>query len=325
MTDSPRYAHQLLTPTGAHPLLAELLQHVFGAQARCTEVEAQRQRHDYLIVRVRVENPRLELAIKLAGPEAALPCPFERTAALLSSLATRNLAFFPHAYAASVTCRDFPFRYLIKDWQPGVEWVEAVPALPPNERPALYRALGEAVAALHAVTYPGFGELADDATITPGLTWPEALRLRAEAFIPAPEHRAYFTRALERERGLLEAITTPALTHEDLHQHNILVAPEGTGWRISGLLDFEKAWAGHAESDLARLDLWRGMSHPALWEAYAAVHPLPPEFQRRKLVYQLLWCLEFADPSPVHAADTAEVCAALGLPPPPPFTPYPTP
>jgi hypothetical protein len=37
------------------------------------------------------------------------------------------------------------------------------------------------------------------------------------------------------------------------------------------------------------------------------------------LVYQLLWCLEFALPSARHIADTQQVCDALGVQLPKPF------
>ncbi len=86
-------------------------------------------------------------------------------------------------------------------------------------------------------------------------------------------------------------------------------------WHLTGLLDFDSAWAGSAESDLARLALWDGMSGEAFWSGYGLTRPLTPHEAERRLILQLLWCLEYAQPTPRHHADTARLCAALGVPP----------
>ena len=104
------------------------------------------------------------------------------------------------------------------------------------------------------------------------------------------------------------------MCHEDLHQHNILFERRENGWRLATILDFDKAWAGHGESDLARLALWRGMSHEALWKAYQALHAREAGWEERRLIYQLLWCLEFARETPEHLADTRRLSQQLGVP-----------
>ena len=83
----------------------------------------------------------------------------------------------------------------------------------------------------------------------------------------------------------------------------------------SDLIDFESAWAGCAESDLARLELWRGMMGEGFWEAYRAHVPLSDSYPERRPIYQLLWCLEYARSTVQHLRDTASVCQALRLAP----------
>jgi hypothetical protein len=68
------------------------------------------------------------------------------------------------------------------------------------------------------------------------------------------------------------------------------------------------------ESDLARLELWRGMMHPSFWHTYAADHRLSELYASRRAMLQLLWCLEYAKPTAQHNADTAAVCAELEIP-----------
>ena len=89
----------------------------------------------------------------------------------------------------------------------------------------------------------------------------------------------------------------------------------GGNWHLAGVLDFDSAWAGNPESDLARLELWRGMMHPSFWSTYAAAHRVADSYASRRALLQLLWCLEYAHPTREHNAVTAGVCGELGIPP----------
>jgi aminoglycoside phosphotransferase (APT) family kinase protein len=106
--------------------------------------------------------------------------------------------------------------------------------------------------------------------------------------------------------------------HEDLNPHNLLFGVHDGQVVLTGVLDFESAWAGIAESDLARLELWRLTRGSALREGYSEYSDLHDEYadSLRKPLLQLLWCLEYADEhrSAAHQADTDQVCARLGLP-----------
>ncbi|MGI8826291.1 MAG: fructosamine kinase family protein [Chloroflexota bacterium] len=103
------------------------------------------------------------------------------------------------------------------------------------------------------------------------------------------------------------------LTHEDLNPNNVLLTRDRSGWCLGGILDFDSAWAGCPESDLARLELWRGMTHPAFWDGYTTVVSIDDGYPARRPIFQLLWCLEYARPTRIHVADTARVCRALGV------------
>lgn len=61
-----------------------------------------------------------------------------------------------------------------------------------------------------------------------------------------------------------------------------------------GELDAEGFWEGYAETSQTRFLSETG-------------------FVQRRLIYQLLWCLEYARDTPEHLADTRRVCAQLGL------------
>ena len=149
--------------------------------------------------------------------------------------------------------------------------------------------------------------------------WPKAGWGLATISRPLPHaHADLFAAVLEAHASDFASITEPRLTHEDLNPSNLLLVPGEDGnddWRIAAILDFESAWAGCPESDIARLELWRDMMGEGFYEGYTAQQPISDGYQARRAVYQLLWCLEYARPTPEHHADTARVCAALGIPP----------
>jgi endonuclease/exonuclease/phosphatase family metal-dependent hydrolase len=104
------------------------------------------------------------------------------------------------------------------------------------------------------------------------------------------------------------------LCHDDLHHNNVLFRPDGGDWRLAAVLDWDKAWAGSAESEVARMAFWDDMTGPGFWEVYrASVFPSEAAAERA-LIYQLLWCLEYDDGSQRHVADTARLRRRLAIP-----------
>ena len=256
------------------------------------------------------------VAIKIAGPAASLACPFERTAAILRRVRAQTAVPVPEPLAQDVSCREYPWRYAIMTALPGESWQYARQGWTVAERRDAWAELGEAVAALHSITFPARGEIGSAGEVIAGQPYVAALAARASRRIADQRHRDIFLRVLDDRAALFRESHTPCLSHEDLNPTNLLLAPdERTGrWRLTGILDFDSAWAGGRESDLARLALWDRMTGADFWTAYGLARPLTPAESERRLVLQLLWCLEYAQPSPRHHADTERICATLGLP-----------
>jgi hypothetical protein len=290
-----------------------LLQQVFGAHCKIVDAHVVKNDPDYTVLIARISRPSLRVVIKLAGSNPPYPCPFDRTATLYRLVADHTDIPMPAVYAADVSLHQFPWRYMIKSHIPGEMWAAIFPTLSQDEQAAAYDELGRAVAQLHNLHFPAFGEIAATGSLIEEQPLLSALGSRARVWITDPVFLDFFLSTLERYSHLFQDVEEASLTHEDLHPYNILFTHQDKHWRLATILDFDKAWAGHCESDLARLHLWRGMSGPAFWQAYQSMRTISPKFTQRRLVYQLLWCLEFAEPSPVHIADTQQVCAALGV------------
>ena len=249
-----------------------------------------------------------------AGPQAPLPCPFDRTAALLRLVRAKTAVPVPGVLAVDVSYKEWPWRYIIKTYVPSEEWAVVRPRLDKQELSNAYRQMGQAIAELHAIRFPGFGELSAEGTVQSGTSYMPALAERARQRIQNARHAELFISLLKDRFHVFADVSQASLCHEDLHGHNILFDREQDRWHLAAILDFDSAWAGHHESDLARLELWRGMTGDGFWEAYQERHHLAEAYPQRRLIHQLMWCLEYGSTTPEHLADTKRVCTALGLP-----------
>ncbi len=295
--------------------LRDLLRHIFGSRVKLAAYRIGNRRSDYAVLLATLHHPQLEVVIKLAGPETPFVYPFDRTARLHHLVAAETTITMPDILAVDVSYAAWPWRYLIKTRIAGDEWATVRHTLPANELHSAYAQLGTAVAQLHSIKFPDFGELMADGVVQPSANLLQALETQARQAICEPEFRELFLRILAERADLFADVTTPCLCHDDLHHHNILFHQHQGRWKLATILDFDKAWAGHWESDLARLELWQGMTGPGFWSAYQAVRAVSPSYAGRRPIYQLLWSLEYAVPSPQHHADTEKVCAQLGIAP----------
>lgn len=290
-----------------------LLKDVIGHRVEVPEGLLLKEMEDYWVWEVRTRRPDLHLIVKLAGPRAAYTSAFERTAALHRLVRERTSICLPEVIAADESCQKWPWRYFIKTFLPGTEWAVVARGIPAGELDRSRFQLGEAAASLHQINFNGFGELDNQAGVPKPLPYPEALAKRVQQMITSPQAQDYLLSLLASKDALLQDIRTPALCHEDLHHYNLLLGQENGEYRLAGILDFEKAWAGERETDLARMDLW-GMTGEPFWRAYQERCPVDRGYAERKLIYQLIWCVEYAEDSSQQKEITRKLCRFLDLP-----------
>ena len=290
--------------------LPQLLVQVFGSNAVSACSQVLNQHHDYCVLSVQM--PTAEVIVKLAGRKSMMDASFERTAFIHNLLQTRTDIPVANIIAADDSYAQFPWRYLIQSRLQGTIWAQLAPQLEPAQRRTAYEQIGSTVAQMHAIAFPAFGEIN---STEKHASFVGALLRRSERTIQQPHLRVRFAQVIKERAELFESVTQPVLCHDDLHHYNILFDHERGNWRLAGILDFDKAWAGHAETDLARLDFWDNMMGDGFREAYMALHDIEFGYDQRRLVYQLLWCLEYALPTPRHRADLARVCEALNITP----------
>lgn len=296
-------------------LVEPLLQATIGAQTRMVSYEIAKQQADYCVLLARLSHPKMEVVIKLAEPETRMASEFDRSASIYQLVRRHTHIPVPEPLAVDVSRQEWPWRFLILTCEPGTEWAIVRHQMDGKALKTAYRQLGEAIGQLHQIAFPKFGEIdASGQVLIPDLSCLAALRRRRFKLIQRPRLQDFFLAALERRSALFERVTQSRLCHEDLHGHNILFSRGSRGWQLAAILDFDKSWAGHVETDLARLEIWRGMTSPDFWAAYQELQTLEDGYTDRRPVYQLLWCLEYACPTQEHLADTQRVCQELGLP-----------
>lgn len=160
--------------------------------------------------------------------------------------------------------------YLVMTECPGDPWPNLDPRPADQERDELRAELGRQVARLHTITGTRFGY--PSAALGPLRdTWREAFGGIVDAVLadaarfavtlprPAGEIRELF----EVHAGLLDEVTTPVLTHFDLWDGNILVAPRPDGRRVSALIDAERAFWGDPLADFVSLGLFHDIEQDA--------------------------------------------------------------
>lgn len=310
-----RVQQRPLTPNDK-TALDELMRQTFGPSCRIVECVLLKWDQEYRVLSIRLVDPELRVIVKLAGQMAAANSAFDRAAALVRLVRTHTTVPNSGVIAADITCQKWPWRYTIATALPGETWTAVRPQLSAPELTDAYAQLGEAVAAIHNIPFTHFGEVAANGTVPFGSAYFPSLISRVQRRVTDPA-RSERLQAILREHGHLFAeVRTPGLTHDDLNPNNILFQRAEDGrWKLSGILDFESAWAGSPESDLARLEFWRGMIGDGFWQSYASARPAPSAgYIQRRLLYQLIWCVECGHTTPRHYEDTRWVCDRLGVP-----------
>lgn len=294
-------------------LLIQLLRQTFGARVNLASYQVANQHREYIVIIARLQTPSLTVVVKLAGPHAPYLYPFDRTVMLHRLVASKTTIPMPEVLAVDVSYRRWPWRYLIKTFISGQEWSTIRQQMNQQELQDAYGQIGQAVAELHAISFPAFGEISSEGSVQTQGSYLTMLAGRAQQIIGNPRLATMFLQVLDERAAIFADVDRACLCHEDLHGRNILFQQNAGRWRLATVLDFDKAWAGHHEIDLARLEFWSGMIGEGFWPAYHMLGQLSSSYVQRRPLYQLLWCLEYAQSTPEHLADTRRTCEQLGI------------
>ncbi len=294
--------------------LQPLIQHTFGSKVHIVKQKVANRHHDYLVLILKLRRPSMDIVVKIAGRESTMAGSFDRTAMCHRLVSMHTSIPMPEILAVNMSFQTWPWRYLIKTYIPGQEWMIVRHQMDAQELSSAYDQIGIAVAQLHGIQFPAFGELNVDGSVQDGGHFLPSFMQRARNSIKSARLCELYLAFLDKQTHLFLDIHQSRLCHEDLHGHNILFQYREGYWYLATILDFDKAWAGHHEIDLARLEFWNGMTSPEFWRSYQENCLIQPLYGQRRPIYQLLWCFEYAQSTREHLTNTQHLCAQLGLP-----------
>jgi aminoglycoside phosphotransferase (APT) family kinase protein len=187
----------------------------------------------------------------------------------------RDLMPVPRTVAYEGSSRLIPHEYMIQTYVPGESLLVRWGAADEAERASYLDQLARMLRRLHSVRLTGYG---DPTNPRQGETW-AALHARRAA------HALQSARAASNvDAALLDTVEHaivrdsaalaggyPSLTHGDLHFGNIHVQHG----KITGLLDFERAWAATPDWDLDQLI--RFVHYPNVFASSSLEHAVNPE------------------------------------------------
>lgn len=299
---------------GVTAAAAAVLAGVLGSRAAGTTLTTLQAGDHAAVLSVPGVPPAPSLVLKLMRVEQRPATDLARTAAVMARAAAAGVPV-PRVLAADGSGAVDGWQHLLQEQVAGRPWQAVRPLLGPAELAAAHAAIARAAVALRTVSLDGYGELGPD-LVPAGEGLVAALRRRARLRTPPGAALELAEALLDRTAPLLAGSPPATLCHDDLHHHNLVFGPAGGGWRLRAVLDWDKAWAGPAEADLARLAFWDDMTGPGFWPVYRAAVPARDGEDERLPVHQLLWCLEHPARTARHRADTAALCRRFGLRPP---------
>jgi len=199
----------------------------------------------------------------------------------------------PEVYAIDISKKIVPKNYLLLS---KVQGKELNIAYRKTKDVRLIKEAGSILAKMHSIKFSSFGWIVNTEIKPCFRSWPDFVfydlgvklnKLSRVAKIKKP----FINKCLdyvENNRELLEVKSKPCLLHKDYHFSHILSDKK----RITGIIDFEWAIAGHSELDLIKSIWWMFEKMPSIekpfLKGYKRYGTISNKFAKRKRAYELI-------------------------------------
>ncbi len=274
----PRLPNVLQQPVTADELSA-LCRRMLGPQTRLIAARRLNGGHFNTCYHLQFAK-RTPLVLRLAPPETAHIFRHERGMLArecnVQPLLTATSKVFPEVVAVDISGTVVRRDAVLQNCLDGELWSNAMPRISFRENIDLWRQLGDQVRRIHEIPGDSFGF---PAPFKPHCHYSEFLYEWIDGLADdlvecglRVSDLARFRSVLRAGEAIIDAVTVPRLVHGDLWPRNILVARFAEGWRITGILDSERAFWG----DPAAEWIFSFLEIPdAFWRAYGRNYSLP--------------------------------------------------
>lgn len=255
----------------AHRVAGRMLEHLGESPGPAGYHVLRRDRRSNLVDEVHLEDGRILVIKRAHDPANAYRFAASRTASTLLSGSTDVVAprYLPTPGEMDAEA------VLVYWWVPGATLHELWPDIAASDRAEVVVSWGELIGRIQAVELPGFGPIVDavrgerplDRFLSGDL---------GDRLLPAAES-SWPGEGAAAVRGLLAAVPAlvgaiedrpPVVVHNDLFDQNVLCGEGPGGVRCVGALDFEDAFAGPPEAELAKTEVLHGplFGQPWAWD-----------------------------------------------------------
>jgi aminoglycoside phosphotransferase (APT) family kinase protein len=170
-------------------------------------------------------------------------------------------------------------------------------------------AAGHTLATIHAETMPQAGFFAGDLSIAmpisgSGNDWAayitHCIAKNGHRWLGEARTAQLLAFVADHTNEMTTTGETPVLLHADYKGQNIMVRPDGDGWEVAAVLDWEFAFAGNACFDIGQFLRIEGDQPPAYAQQLVAGYragggALPPGWHRRAKLLDLMNLAQFLD------------------------------
>ena len=261
--------------------LAVMVREGFGANAQVAAWSELRDGTYNAAYMVTLADRDLDVVLKVAPDPRLELLTYERDLMWTEALVYRRAGGVgvpvPEVLFADFTRRVLETDYIFLAVLPGVPLNTVRDRMPEAALRGVRTELGRVAARLHTVDGSPFGyPLRSSRTSRP--TWRTAFgamvddlladAVRLESELPVPP--ATISALVHRHDDVLDEVDRPALVHFDLWDGNVFVDDDGAGrWRVTGLIDGERAFFGDPLAELVSLALGRDVTDvPELLTGY---------------------------------------------------------
>jgi fructosamine-3-kinase len=266
-----------------------VLSHWCGHKTNCTAIEKLHGGMCYTVLRLKFSQFPFSAVIKLdAESEDA---GFARERIRLEYVLNHTSFPCPEPYCEAGP-GIIPFSFLLLQDLPGT--VLSSVSLNPQEQHRFEIRLAEILIDLHGHTSEYFGEID---SIGKEKHWkniflPRLYELRQDMSSRLGGDVMHtIDSVLTHADRIMSDQGIPTLVHGDIWDGNIIVEQKNDGWHLSGIVDLPALQFADHEYELAYLDTFDTV-HDTFYTAYTRVYPLRPDYEIRKLYYQLhTWML----------------------------------
>jgi aminoglycoside phosphotransferase (APT) family kinase protein len=239
------------------------------------------------------------LAVRFNTQDTGIP-KFSNERAAYDLLARQTTLPVPRVVALDETRRIVPYDFIIVTRLPGSNLAESWRDLTPEQIHDIAHAAGRSLAVLHQQTFEGFGKLRD-LERQPFPSWHAyfsdygrryLLAAQRHHLLDAPTHE-WLEQIIDRSEKLFASVTRGSLIHSDYHYENVLQQ----GGQLSGILDFEWAFAGDPSYDFVTAHVREEQvpgSEEAFVAGYTSLRTFDPQHERKLPLYHLFLHLENA-------------------------------